>query len=277
MVSKQLIVGVDGSAGSAHALRWALEEANRQGASLVAVLAYTYLDQRHVEGDAFDATYDAADALVALEHHIKEAVGDADVTARVVCDLPADALVDAGRDADLVVVGARGLGGFKGLLLGSVSERVLERSTSPVAVVHGTSAHPHRGAVAVGVDGTAASDAALTWAADAARARGARLHVVHAWREALPAGLTDPSSDGDPASAVIDRVLATPEVAGLDVQTHVVEGSAAGAILEVAARCSLVVVGRRGRSRLAGTLFGSTSRQVVHHARCPVVVVPADA
>lgn len=62
----------------------------------------------------------------------------------------------------------------------------------------------------------------------------------------------------------------------LDVHTHLVEGSPAAAILDVARSCSLVVVDSRGRNRLSGTLLGSTSRQVLHHAPCPVVVAPPE-
>jgi nucleotide-binding universal stress UspA family protein len=135
----------------------------------------------------------------------------------------------------LLVVGARGLGGFRRLLLGSVSEQCLHHASYPVAVVRtspapaGADASPR---VVVGVDGSAASQRALVWAVDEARAR-----QVPLVRRVVP----------------VDRP--------------------ASALLEAGAGADLIVVGDRGRSGFSGLLLGSVSHQVVHHATGPVVVV----
>jgi nucleotide-binding universal stress UspA family protein len=137
MASKVLALGVDGSEGSLRALRWALQEARLRGTRLRAVLAWSYLDQ---PPDTFDPAYGEDDARQQLDEALAKVAADAngvEIERVVVNDLPARALLDAGRDADLLVVGARGLGGFKGLLLGSVSQQVAQQARCPVVVVPG--------------------------------------------------------------------------------------------------------------------------------------------
>lgn len=115
---RQIVVGVDESAGAADALRWALAEAQLHDAELTAVMAWALLDQHHAEvGEPFDASYGDAEATAALGRYVAAAVGDQKarfVRTAVVCDLPARALLEASAGADLLVVGARGLGGFRG-------------------------------------------------------------------------------------------------------------------------------------------------------------------
>jgi nucleotide-binding universal stress UspA family protein len=128
-------VGVDDSDGSRRALEWAAEEARIRGARLRPVLAWSYLEQP--EGK-FDAAYGEDDALRNLDRFLEAAgvdLGELDVERRVICDLPARALLEAAKDADLLVVGSRGSGGFKGLLLGSVSQQVVQHAPCPVTVV----------------------------------------------------------------------------------------------------------------------------------------------
>ena len=135
----QVFVGVDGSPGADAALRWALEEARAHRARVTAVMAWTYLDQRPVEGSTgFDPHYDRTSADRALHEYIVRAVGAIDaeqVSRREVCDQPANALLNASHDADLLVVGSRGLGGFKRLMLGSVAHQVVTYSSCPVVVI----------------------------------------------------------------------------------------------------------------------------------------------
>jgi nucleotide-binding universal stress UspA family protein len=133
-----IVVGMDGSDHAARALRWACEEARNRNAALTAVLAWGLFDQHHVEPDApFDPKYGAKDARAFLEHAVASSLHGsvADVTQEVVNDLPARALIDSAADAELLVVGARGLGGFGDLLVGSVSHRCLTHSLCPTVVV----------------------------------------------------------------------------------------------------------------------------------------------
>ena len=132
-----VVVGVDGSDHAARALRWARAEADRRATELTAVLVWGLLDQRHIEADAsFDPNYGADNTRAALEHALRAALGDASAERSIVVnELPARGLVEASRMAELLVVGARGLGGFGDLLLGSVSHRCLTHSLCPTVVV----------------------------------------------------------------------------------------------------------------------------------------------
>ncbi len=135
--------------------------------------------------------------------------------------------------------------------------------------------------VVVGVDGSRGSSAALRWAADEARLRGARLKVVRAWHipsvsygayVVLPNDFED---WGKEAAAALEEQVATVlgEVPQVPVVREVREGPAAKAILDAAEGADLVVVGSRGRGGFSGLLLGSVSSQVAHHAHCPVVIV----
>lgn len=135
----ELMVGVDGSDGAARAVRWAVAEAEARPARITAVMAWTYLDQRHGPGQPdFDPAYTEETARQALDSYLGEAVGEdaaRSIGRRTPCDLPARALLDAAADADLLVLGTRGVGGFKGLLLGSVAHQLVSHSPCPVVVV----------------------------------------------------------------------------------------------------------------------------------------------
>ena len=136
--STRIVVGVDGSEGADAALRFAVEEAERWGATVTAVLAWGFLDQPGVPEDRpFDPAFGEPQARAYLDAAIHHAVGDqpaVPISPLVVCDLPARALLEAAAAADLLVVGTRGLGGFTGLLLGSVSQQVVQHAPCPVAV-----------------------------------------------------------------------------------------------------------------------------------------------
>jgi nucleotide-binding universal stress UspA family protein len=287
MATDKVVVGVDGSPGSAVALAWAAEEADIRGWRLEAVLTWDMLDQHHVDGvRRFDPDYDERSALAALQHHLGEVLGERAVTVerRVVLDRPAQGLLDAGRGAALLVVGARGLGGFKGLLLGSVSQHVLHHATGPVAVVHESSPESDPTRIVVGVDGSPNGAAALRWATLQAAATGARLDLVHAWHPPYVGGepfVFSPVTYDDcrtGAQLTLDGAVATVDRSALATapQPVLVDGAAAHALVDASAGASMVVVGARGLGGFAGLLLGSVSTQVTRHAHCPVVVVPAD-
>ena len=140
----RIVVGVDASDGARAALAWALEEGRVHGATVEAVGAWSYLDQAQLTGKDFTPDFDEKAAEAAL-HQIVASATDGldldriDVVERAVNDLPVPALLDAAEHADLLVVGARGRGGFKGLLLGSVSRQVSEHSPCPVLIVRAPS------------------------------------------------------------------------------------------------------------------------------------------
>ena len=185
----------------------------------------------------------------------------------------------AGLDASLVVVGARGMSGFKSLLLGSVSRYVLHAATGPVAVIRGDAGHG-RNPVVVGLDGSQPSRRALTWAVDYARCRTLRLVALHSWIPPYsPLGLYAPPDLARQQAAM--KQFLEDELAAVDesnlverIERRVAEDRASAALLGASCDASLVVVGSRGRGQLSNTLLGSVSDQVSHYATSPVVVVP---
>lgn len=281
-----IVVGVDGSDGSAEALRWAWREAQTRGLPVTAVMAWDYLDQPHADGRReFDPEFKVSDAEEALDKAVLSALGPAgeSVRRRAVCDKPAPALLEASVDAALVVVGARGLGGFEGLLLGSTSQHVLHHSTRPVAVVRHDSAtrFEETKRVTIGVDGSEHANAALRWAIDEAHARHATLSVVHAWHMSY-AGVYPFVGDAYDADLfaragkeILDQALAGVQLPpGLSVDRAVAHGSAAQVLLERAATSDLLVVGARGLGGFASMVLGSVGQHLTRHADCPVVVIP---
>lgn len=282
-----ILIGMDTSAGAAVALCWAVREAEVRGWKVTALLAWGLLDQHHVGPDeCFDPRYTEADALDALDAAIEKAVGSGagqTIERRVTCDLPARALLATAGGARLLVVGARGLGGFQRLLLGSVSEQCLHHAPCPVAVVHTDGGEPRavHERIVVGIDGSDSGQRALGWALDEARARGCTVEVVHAWPPPFLAGYPlDSLTVGaevfeDAASKVMDGALADADLTRLSrpVERTLAGGRPAAALLEAAKDADLVVVGSRGIGGFRGLLVGSVSLQVARHAPCPVVVV----
>ena len=138
--------------------------------------------------------------------------------------------------------------------------------------------------IVVGVDGSDHARRALEWAAGEARLRGAKLVTVHAWHmptaafSTYTASLIDPETFKRAAEETLAAATAAIEgtADGIVVERRVAEGPAAHVLLGQAERAKLLVVGSRGHGGFAGLLLGSVSQQVVHHARCPVVVVPHD-
>ena len=281
-----IYVGTDGSAGAAAALRWAAREGELRNLPVTAVVAWDFLNQARPSGaDEFDPTYSEEDALAVLHEWVVSAVGPdrASTIGRIsVCDLPWRALVETSREADLLVVGARGTGGFLGLRIGSVSEHVLQQASCPVAVIHddaraGEAVTEER--IVVGVDGSETATRALAWALDEARARNARVRLVSAWLApimAYPGAMEGADIFQKAADEILRDAERDADAHGL---THPIEreataGGAASALIDAARDATLVVVGSRGLSRARELVLGSVSHQVVHHAGCPVVVIP---
>jgi nucleotide-binding universal stress UspA family protein len=285
----RIVVGVDESTGAAAALRWATDEAAARGWSLSAVMAWGLFDQRHaVAGQPFDPAYGDADAREALAAIVAATLGAgraATIDHHVVNDLAAPALIEASEAADLLVVGARGLGSFRGLLLGSVSQKCLQHARCPVAIIRDNDPRDQPRGITrfvVGVDGSGASQLAFEWALDAARVHGATVEVVHAWMvpvvggEGFAAGVFDPELIADVARQTLDAAVEAADISGLSLPLTrtVIAASPAAAILQAAQDADLVVVGSRGLGGFKGLLLGSVSHHLAQHALCPVVVVP---
>lgn len=139
--SSVIVVGVDGSKGSLQALRWAAAQAQLTGASLHVVTAWAFPEHGTPFGIVFDLVSVAdptALAREALERAIFDTLGrheQIEVRAEVITGDEAPVLLEAARDADLLVVGNSGRGAFAGMLLGSVSEKCVRHAPCPIVVV----------------------------------------------------------------------------------------------------------------------------------------------
>lgn len=136
-MSAPIVVGVDGSEGSRLALEWALGEARARNQPVKVILAWSYLDQ---PGGDFDPSFGEEDARRVLDEMVEGVAGDdsdVEIERIAVCELPSRALLEACEGAAMVVVGSRGLGGFKSLLLGSVSHQVAQHAPCPIVIVPG--------------------------------------------------------------------------------------------------------------------------------------------
>jgi nucleotide-binding universal stress UspA family protein len=280
-----IVVGCDGSPSAVEALRWAAREGAVRGWSVTAMLAWDYLNQPVGAPEArFNPKFGDAEAREVLARTLKEALEDRASLVRpiVVCDLAARALLEAAEVADLLVVGARGLGGVRGALLGSVSQQCVHHSKAPVAVVR-TPTPAGASGIVVAIDGSEGSQRALDWALDEARARACPVTVVNVWHPApsatwaVPAAWPDMTGMQEAADELIDRALRRADTEGVPptmIERHAVFGTVVDAVLDEARDAQLLVVGSRGRGGFAGLLLGSVGQHLVHHATCPIVVVP---
>ncbi|WDV49171.1 universal stress protein [Streptomyces coeruleorubidus] len=291
-MTRPITAGVDGSQESHAALGWAAREAVRRARPLRVVHAWRVQPQEALEagiaGDADSQAEWVHSAVTEAVATVTERHPDLEVTTDVVEGAVVDTLVAAAADAELLVLGSRGHGPIVGFLLGSVGQQVIAESTRPVVLVRaGDQPSPEAAGreIVVGQQGDPRDSAdALRFAFETAAARGATVRVVRAWT--LPpvfayspgslklldeAGGLEPYEKKALAAAIRpwrERFPAVP------VEEHVEMGSAGQVLLSVAGTAQLMVVGRRAHRTAVGARIGSVAHGVLHHADCPVAVVP---
>ncbi len=288
MQTQPIIVGVDGSSSAVHAARWAAAEADRRHLPLRLVHTFD-IPVGYAPGVVAPAAVrdgmrkQGWEWLREAEHAVLEIAPAVEPELIVHQGPVVPFLVEASRDAALVVLGTRGLGGFTGLLVGSTSVALAGRAHCPVVVVRGQDTAD--GDVVVGVDGTPAGEAAIAFAFEQASLQGRGLVAVHTWTDSvLEAALAGDTSmvDFNPLQRQAYELLAE-RLAGWqekypDVRVHreVVRDRPATALLRYAEGAALVVVGTRGRGGFRGLVLGSSSQHLLYHAPCPVAVVRTD-
>jgi nucleotide-binding universal stress UspA family protein len=285
------VVGYDGSEHAGIAVDWAAAEAVSRGVPLTVSAATTV----PLEGMRFGGSLLSPDAIDALLERLqaaaqtraeetRQANPGLEVVVKVALGSPASVLIEASANADLIVVGSRGMGGFRGLLVGSVGVQVASNSTCPAVVVRKEPA-PTASTVVVGVDGSELSLAALDFAFAMADRRGWRVLAVHAWEipayDVLAAPSGPPPADLEDFSAGEERAFAE-SLAGLrerypsvEVEQRVIKGQSVRAILDASDDAALIVLGTRGRGEFLGAVLGSVSQGVLHRAKVPVAVISA--
>lgn len=270
-----ILAGYDGSPDSENALIWAAREARARGGVLTVCQAWDPgYPTPPAEVAAFDLARRSGERTLAQGmRHARAVMGSLEVWPLLAAGPAAPVLCERSADADMVVVGSRGLGGLAGLLLGSVSSQVAAHASGRVVVVRGhwrPAAGYVPGPVVVGVDGSAASLAAVAFAAEEAELREAPLLAVCALADSAGSLGSAHLLKEDFGQAMARCEKAHP---GLAVHRQVADGAARGALLTAAHSAQLLVVGSRGREGVAGMMLGSVSQAVLHHATCPVGVV----
>ena len=289
-----VVVGVDGSEPSFAALDWAVAEAMDRRARLRVVHSYSWplyreqfgaLPHGPEEGGLRDA---AEQVLAGAVQRVRETAPALPVDGVLQTGPASRRLLAETANAQLLVVGSRGLGGFAGLLLGSVSGQVAAHAQCPVVVVRSFTgvAGQWRGRIVVGVEDIDNSADVVEFAMDEAVRLDAGLVIAHCMPPpvmvtALPGpamGFDDTelveSAEHRFVEAVARWADKRPEV---PVSPHFSRRPPAWLLTEVSTSARLVVVGSRGRGGFAGLLLGSVSRQLLHHAACPVAVIPLAA
>ncbi|MEU2266706.1 universal stress protein [Streptomyces olindensis] len=283
-----LVVGVDGSDGSILAVDWAVDEAARHGLPLR--LVYGSLWERY-EGALPSLSLQRPSERVMAQHIVASAEErvrrlnpDVKVSVEAVAAEAVSALLSEGDNASALVIGSRGRGELKGALLGSVGLAVAARAYCPVIVVRGDKAGlagTHR-RILLGAGDLDTSHEAVRFAFREAEARGCLLDVVRAWgipaheNADQPAPVEGPVRPEAQASDLVDTLVAeaTADHPAVRVNRVTVEGLARKVLVNRSAAADLVVVGARRRSGHFGLQLGRVSHTLLHHAACPVAVVP---
>ena len=278
-----VVVGIDGSERCRLAVKWAADEARRRSAPLVVMYGQLHEPEAppawYKAGDSVgssgQAVVDDAVGLVATRHPSLAVRG-------VVVEWPAAmVLTSASRTAELLVVGARGMGGFGELLLGSIGDQCIQYAHCPVVVVHGESDDPAFESasprIVVGVDGSPGSVRALRWALDEARTLSASVDAVFAWHyPAYYAAVVGPAKRFQVAAeAMVAKAVESAAHWAPDVSFRAasVAQATVPALLDASRGADLLVVGSQGHGGFRQALLGSVAHQSARHATCPVAVV----
>ncbi|PNI09741.1 universal stress protein [Arthrobacter sp. AFG7.2] len=271
-----IVAGYDGSAEAAAAVQWAAQQALLRGCPLrvVHVSIWPLLTKNlgPVPGVADSGLERAAQAI--LEDGVSRARGAApglDVEGTLLQGLPASYLAEISAGEEMLVVGSRGLGGFLGLLVGSVSLELAATATCPVAVIR-PDLQPG-GPVVVAVDGSG-SPAALADACALAAVWQAALTIVHVRHTPPGYGLRGQPDAEEPAGDILGSALGRARTLAPSVQAEgriLTDTSVPHAIIKASEGARMLVVGTKGHGFLRETI-GSTAHAVLHHARGPVLI-----
>ncbi|MFE9650317.1 universal stress protein [Streptomyces sp. NPDC006365] len=298
---RPVVAGVDGSPESLAATEWAAREALRRELPLHLVHASNWGPRSSTTDPASVVRrHLGRGVLRKAEEHLVRACPGVRLTDELVEGPATAALLAASNQAELMVLGSRGLSGFTGFVIGSVAQGIAARATRPVVLVQaGEEAEDeHRldqdgrpsvrtgyQDIVLGLDLNDPSDEVIGFALETARVRGARLRVMHALSSPslLSLGPGEIGLESAPERAeewrgFLEAVLQVwrDKYPGVDVEATVVEDRAATRLVHASSGAGLIVVGRRRHERRVGPHAGPVTHALVHHAHCPVAVVSHD-
>lgn len=287
MQQPAVVVGYDHTPSSERTLAEAGREADRRGASLTVVHAFHRIPTApavtHTPPRVEESVKDAAEEIASLgADFIRYRHPGMTVHEKVAAGAPADILAAAALDADLLVVGDRGRGGFSDLLLGSVSLRTVAHATCPVMVVRG-GGHDPRGTVIAAIDIEDPAEELLDFAFAEASARSARLKVLGVWDSSWAVYVCD----DDQVRRASEQAVAAVETAlkqliapwqakypGVRVDVEAGDGSPSAILTSATASADLIVAGAHRHGRGRGMRVGPIAHTLLQHAECSVAIVP---
>lgn len=227
-----------------------------------------------------EAEKEAEERLDAAKADLKSQHPDVEIATATASGSAVRALIDASRNARLLVIGASGVGLVESTLVGSTTIRVSGRALCPVAVWRGESSTLDNRPIVVGVDGSESSEIAAATAFDIASRAGATVVAVRSYSSRRPIGeVTIPNmvdwnavekSENEALQA--NLALLVEQYPDVNVTEIVAQVNPARLLLESAGNAQLIVVGSRGLGHIVGGLFGSTSQNLLHRAPCPIVI-----
>lgn len=273
-------VGHDGSAGASHATAWAVTQATGRNVDIALVRSWQIpafdvpLPVDSIEEFAPTQVCEDFDELAA-----RASESGVSVSQRIVRGAPAQTLLDASTGGSLFVLGSRGLGGFRRLLLGSVSSQCATHALVPTVVVPPDAAFDRPvGRIVVGLDGSDRSRRALAWAI-AFAPDGCEIMVAGAWMPSTSGYVAVAEHYGDELEHARDHfneiIDALEAAAGSTLfERRFAFADPASTLLDEASRADLLVVGQRGHSGLSAAILGSVSTHVLHHSPIPAAVIP---
>ncbi|MER5205993.1 universal stress protein [Streptomyces sp. NPDC002825] len=283
-MTRNIVVGLDGTEQANTAAEWAAEEAVLRGTGVHLVYAKEPVPETVLSlmprgsDDAW-----AEETVARTAAGLRERHPGLSVTTRMLPAGPVPGLVAAAEESELLVLGSRALGSVAGYLLGSVGLTVAGAVERPVVLVRaGSGSIAPSGPVVVGTDVRQPVDAVLGFAFEEAARRDAPVHVVYAEQLPLFAGL-------GPAMVPDIRLALAPEIErsleallepwrakypDVEAAARVTIGSAGLELVQAAGDAALVVVGRRMRHTALGSHIGSVAHAVLHHSPVPVALVP---
>lgn len=284
--SQTWIVASDGSTGAEDAVHWALTQALGRAPSVHVIRAWHLPPIAGAEfGLGPIADMEPPEAHPGLDALAAGATSAGlEVTSEVRYGGASRVLLDASEDAALLVVGSRGHGGFRRLLLGSVSHQCATHARSPIVVVRPPAddepVEPVVSGLVVGVDGSPAAREALRWAHEFARGE-VPVVAIGAWTNAIFGGEELHSelerlfqNAQTSFGATVDAVEAELDAPGC-FERKFMSGGPAVVLVDECEATGLLVVGERGHRGFTGGLLGSVATEVLHRAPCPVAVIPA--
>ncbi|MFC9679650.1 universal stress protein [Streptomyces sp. NPDC056948] len=302
-MSRTITVGLDGSPESRAAAEWAAREAAQRRLPLKILHVWEPAPEP-IEQAPQLGVETRQDWSEKIPRETAEGVGlrhpGVEVTSEHLTGHPSKVLGEAAKEAELLVLGSRGLSGIGGFLVGSVGLAVVARAERPVVLVRAgeqaadehekdaagiPSAATRYRPVVLGLDTGHLDATVIDFAFDAAARRGTALRALHGWH--LPSWFVYGRGAGDvyrydevvrsQARALTDALrLWRDKYPSVEVVEVSRSGGAAAHLIDASRQASLVVVGRRVRRSPFGAHIGPVTHAVLHHAAAPVVVVPHD-